>query len=187
MIMPLGEMTEEEKKEYIKAVEQFRKEKDEFFRQGPQSPLTPEQRQAFKGLKYYPVDPKYRIITKLIKLDDPEIIEIPTTGGSSQHYIKFGKITFAIDDQNCELIIFQSTHDNHLFLPFRDATAGKETYGAGRYVEVELLEDDTCIVDFNLAYNPYCAYNDNWVCPMTPFENYLNCEIKAGEKKFKEE
>ena len=180
----IQEMTEEEKQEYIKAVEQFRKEKDDFFKHHPQSPLTPEQRRAFKGLNYYPVDPKYRIVTKLERLNDSEIIEIPTTGESVQHYTKLGRIRFTIDGKECELIIFQSVQDGHLFLPFRDATAGKETYGAGRYVEVDLLDNDTCIVDFNLAYNPYCAYNDNWICPMTPFENYIDCEIRAGEKNF---
>jgi uncharacterized protein (DUF1684 family) len=108
-----------------------------------------------------------------------------TSTGDVQHYEKFGKFHFVVDGIEAELTIYQSP--NGFFLPFIDSLAGRETYPAGRYLEPEPLPGGRFIVDFNIAYNPYCAYNEMWSCPITPAENRLKVAVRAGEKLFHEE
>ena len=107
-----------------------------------------------------------------------------TSTGSEQTYVRFGKFKFTVEGQEAELTIYSGPHG--FFLPFADSLAGAETYGAGRYLEPEPLGKNKFLVDFNLAYNPYCAYNDRWSCPLTPRENRLNVAVRAGEKLFHE-
>ena len=161
---------------------EFRKQKDDIFTHDGQSPLTPEQKQAFKGLKYFPDNPELNLRVNVQEFPDKEQIEMQTTTGDIQGYERFGRFTFAVDGQPAELTIYRS--DSGWFLPFVDSLAGKETYPAGRYLEPVELEDGDFLVDFNLAYNPYCAYNDFWSCPLTPFENRLKVPIRAGEKLY---
>lgn len=175
-----------EEREYIEAVEKWRKEKDDFFKRHPQSPLTPEQKKEFTGLKYYPPDPKYRFVVKLNKFENPEIVHIITNTPQVQDYFRYAYVEFEVEGKKCRLHVYKSPGDEYLFVPFLDATSGNETYESGRYVELQHIQDDLYLLDFNFAYNPYCAYNNNWVCPITPQENRLNCPIKAGEKIFKE-
>jgi uncharacterized protein (DUF1684 family) len=108
-----------------------------------------------------------------------------TTTGDVQTYERFGRVRFPVAGEEAALTIYRN--ENGFFLPFVDALAGNETYGAGRYLEPEELPDGTLLVDFNLAYNPYCAYNENWSCPITPAENRLKVPIRAGEKVFHSE
>ncbi len=161
----------------------FRKEKDELFGTGVESPLTPEQKREFKGLKYYPEDQKYHVSAKLEKLEDREVINIKTSAGDTEPYKRYGTIKFNIMDKELTLNVYQSLDSDHLFLPFRDETNVNETYHDGRYVEVE-EEDGKIDLDFNYAYNPYCAYNDNFRCPLTPEKNTLEIGIKVGEKRY---
>ncbi len=166
-------------------LDQFRAEKDDFFRHDWQAPLLPEQRQAFTGLKYYPENPRLRIITPIEVYDDQQPVTMLTSTGSAREYVKYGQFTFHVEEEPATLQVYRDTENDSLFLPFVDATAPEETYGAGRYVEVEPLEDDKFLIDFNYAYNPYCAYNENWSCPIPPKENRLKVRIEAGEKNFK--
>ena len=99
--------------------------------------------------------------------------------------MRWAKIAFSVDGAPAELTVYKDASDDSLFLPFADATSGEETYGAGRYVEPEAQSDGNVLVDFNYAYNPYCAYNEAWACPITPSENRLRVTIRAGEKNFK--
>ncbi len=170
--------------DYKKKVLEFRRQKDQFFKSHPQSPLTPEQKAKFKGLPYFPINEKFRVKAQLKKDETHRIEFIQTNTGETREYVVVGRLHFSIDDQPCELTLYQSIDRSHYFLPFKDATNGKETYGAGRYLEVERLNENEFLLDFNYAYNPYCAYNENWVCPLVPFENHLPCRIEAGEKKF---
>ena len=160
----------------------FRKMKDDFFAQDGQSPLTTAQKKAFKGLKYFPLNPELDLVVTIVEFPDKQQVEMQTSTGDIQVYERFGKFTFTVDDQTAELTIFSS--DSGYFLPFVDNLAGKETYPAGRYLEPEPLENGRFRVDFNLAYNPYCAYNEYWSCPLTPFENRLKIPIRAGEKLY---
>ena len=160
----------------------FRAEKDEFFGGHPQSPLTRDQRKEFQGLKYYPENESMRFEAKVEEFQEKVGFEMQTSTGGVQHYERFGKFTCQVDGETVELTIYQS--ENGYFLPFVDSQAGKETYPAGRYLEPEPLPGGRFIIDFNYAYNPYCAYNDSWSCPITPAENRLKVSIRAGEKLF---
>jgi uncharacterized protein (DUF1684 family) len=162
----------------------FRAEKDDFFKSHPQSPLTREQKKDFKGLRYFPENESLRLEVKVEPLNDPNPILMQTTTGGVQEYLRYGRFKFQSDGREAELTIYQG--DNGFFLPFVDALAGAETYPAGRYLEPEPLPGDRFLVDFNLAYNPYCAYNEMWSCPITPAENRIKVSVRAGEKLFHE-
>ncbi|MCI0550773.1 MAG: DUF1684 domain-containing protein [Anaerolineae bacterium] len=150
----------------------FRKEKDSFFARHTQSPLTHVQKRTFHGLHYFPENQSLRLEVRVERFADQIEIEIPTSTGGVQRYRRYGRFNFEVDGQKAELTIYKAGHD--YFLPFVDSLAGKETYPAGRYLEIESLGADRFIVDFNLAYNPYCAYNEQWSCPLTPHENHLH-------------
>jgi len=163
-------------------LETFRAEKDAFFANHPQSPLTRQQKKAFQGLAYFPEAPGLRFEVEVERFHDQHEIQIQTSTGDVQTYSRYGKIRFQVDGQDAELTIYADHHG--FFLPFVDSEAGRETYPAGRYLEPEPLANGRFLIDFNLAYNPYCAYNESWSCPLTPFENRLNVAIRAGEKIF---
>ena len=163
-------------------ISDFRKEKDELFGTTQDSPLTNEQKSDFKGLKYFSEDPKFHVSATLEK-EDGGLIDIKTSAGDTEAYKRYGKIKFELEDKEYSLNIYKSTDSDHLFLPFRDATNKSDTYHDGRYVEAE-EEGGKIDLDLNYAYNPYCAYNGNFRCPITPKENTLDIEIKAGEKRF---
>lgn len=161
-------------------LDQFRQEKDTFFKSHPQSPLTSEQKASFNGLSYFPPETGLRFETEIEEFELQEQIEMQTSTGDIQVYTRYGRFKFTVEDQEAELTIYASHHG--FFLPFIDSLAGEETYGAGRYLEPEVLPDGNFLIDFNLAYNPYCAYNEFYSCPLTPWENRLQVAIRAGEK-----
>lgn len=165
-------------------LDSFRAEKDAFFGGHPQSPLTPEQREDFKGLMYFPENDSLRLEVMVEEIPEKPRFEMQTSTGDVQIYERFGTFKFPVDGQDAELTIYRGQHG--FFLPFVDSLAGKETYPAGRYLEPEPLPGGRFIIDFNYAYNPYCAYNEMWSCPITPAENRLKVAIRAGEKLFHE-
>jgi uncharacterized protein (DUF1684 family) len=160
----------------------FRAEKDEFFATDPHSPLTPEQKNMFEGLSYFDENLDLRLTVEVEEFEDKQEIQIQTNTGDVQTYERFGRFAFQVEGKEASLTLFRNEHG--FFLPFADALAGSETYGAGRYLEPEEQGDGEFLVDFNLAYNPYCAYNPNWSCPITPPENRLKVPIRAGEKVY---
>ena len=164
-------------------LEEFRQMKDDLFREPFQSPLSAEQRKNFQGLNYFPENAALRLELLLEKYAKPERIKMQTSTGAVQEYFKAGQIHFPIDGESVALQVYQSADGSgDYFIPFVDATAPEESYGAGRYLEPEDLGDDLLRVDFNLSYNPYCAYNSRWSCPLPPAENRLRVRIEAGEK-----
>ena len=171
---------------YIATIEAERAHKDAEFRNSPYSPLDNEARQNFGGLSYYSPQPAMQM-TLPLQHTSPEPTVIHTNTGDEQTFNKIGTVEFEIDGEKASLAIYQGEGDaeEELFAPFKDATNGAETYGAGRYLEPILLSGDKVVVDFNLAYNPYCAYSENFVCPLPPRENWLQIPIRAGEKQFK--
>ena len=169
----------------MSSLQEFRAEKDAFFGVHPQSPLTREQKRLFQGLNYFPENPALRLEVPVEVFPKQETVAIQTTGGEPQTYTRYGRFQFEVDGQAAELTLYASL--DGFFLPFVDSLSGKETYPAGRYIEVEALPGGKFLVDFNLAYNPYCAYNENWSCPLTPAENHIKIPIRAGEKVFHEE
>jgi uncharacterized protein (DUF1684 family) len=169
---------------YIANLEAQRAEKDHYFKHSPYGPI--EDRVNFTGLNYYPPDPAYRYVLPLQRADEPELLTFQTSTGDEQTYHRLGTVEFEVEGQSAQLAIYQSTDHDGLFLPFRDATSGKETYGAGRYLEPHELGDGKLLIDFNLAYNPFCAYSEAYSCPLPPFENHLTTvAIRAGERMYK--
>ena len=160
----------------------FRQAKDNFFRQSPQSPLTAKQKRSFSGLSYFPENPSLRLEIPAQTTNPTGPVEMQTSTGETKTYSRLGRLHFQVEGQDAELTIFEDP--NGLFLPFVDSLAGSATYPAGRYLEPEPLPNGCFLVDFNYAYNPYCAYSAQWSCPLTPFENRLRVAIRAGEMLF---
>jgi uncharacterized protein (DUF1684 family) len=166
-----------------------RREKDAFFGDHPRSPLPPDEQAAFEGLSYYDVAPDYRFEVSLDRFDDPEEVVVGTSTGTEQTYLAWGEFTVEIDGEEVTLVAYKAdAEEDRLWVPFRDETSGEETYGAGRYLDLEPDEHRTAdgdwILDFNQAYNPTCAYSDAYECPLAPQANWLEVSIEAGERAF---
>jgi len=164
----------------------YRARVDEFL-SGPETPLTPEERALFEGLSYYAPDPSWRLETVPDRTGAGAPAEILDNQGTPRSYRVHSRLTFRHGDDVFTLTVYQSTDNPELFLPFGDATNGEETYGAGRYVPVDVLPEGKVRVDFNRAKNPYCAYSPRWACPLVPAENRLDIAVPAGEKRYAHE
>lgn len=172
---------------YPDAVAEFRADKDEFFRAAPNSPIPAAEREAFEGLPYYPVDESLRfdeLTLEPYEGDEPVRFEIPTSDGRTRPAERAGVLRFSVDggEQRLTAYVFEGGDAANVFVPFVDATSGTETYGAGRYLDIEREEDGTYSLDFNLAYHPSCVYDMRFSCPLTPPENRLAVPIRAGER-----
>jgi uncharacterized protein (DUF1684 family) len=170
-------------------VREEREAKDEYFRTNPHSPIPPDERSSFDGLSYYPVDESYRFETVLHEHEEKESVTVGTSTGGEQEYLRWGEFRFEIDGQTVSLQAYKTeAEDDRLWVPFRDTTSGEETYGAGRYLDLEAdthrIDGERWILDFNEAYNPTCAYADQYECPLPPTENWLDVPIEAGEKAY---
>ena len=165
-------------------LDDFRASKDAFYGSSPDSPLLPEQKHNFAGLNYYPEAPGLVFEVTPEPFEEPELIDMQTSTGESARYLRWAHVSLPLTGGTVQLTVFRDPGNNSFFLPFQDGGRGVETYGAGRYVDVEALADRRLRINFNYAYNPYCAYNDGWSCPLPPVENRLNVPIRAGEKVF---
>jgi len=173
---------------YVDKIRKERTEKDHYMRTAPDSPFAGAT-QAFEGLKYFPIDPHYRINADLEQIEHPNMRLLATSDGKERRYIEYGYAAFDLDNRHNKLLILEIVDDGPdkgtLFLSFGDATSAVETYGAGRYLEIKKVPGSTSItLDFNKAYNPYCAYNDKFSCPLPPKENLMDIAINAGEKNY---
>lgn len=174
--------------DYQSFVEKDRKEKDEFMKSGEGSPFLKDTI-PFEGLKYFPVNEKYNIKAKLEPVEEKKVVLLGTSDGKEQKYLEYAYAIFDLDGVENKLLILELMDAGplrgKLFLAFADESSGIETYGAGRYLDVKKVAAATSIdLDFNLAYNPYCAYNENFSCPFPPKENLLKVAILAGEKNY---
>ena len=172
---------------YQAALEGYRKEKDAFFKTSPHSPIPEAEREAFDGLPYYPLDED--LVFEGLGLqpytgDEPTSFQIPTSDGKLRPARRAGTFTFELGGARRRLTAytFENGQSDSLFVPFLDETSGHETYGAGRYLDLEPDEDGTYAIDFNLAYHPSCVYAPQYSCPLTPAENRLATRIEAGER-----
>ena len=157
----------------------FRAAKDEFFKTDYQSPI--EDPSAFPGLRYFPPEPDF-VLKAMPIPGDEEPITVQTSDGAERQYVRTATVDLETPEGPATLTLFTTEGSHGFFVPFRDATSGIETYGAGRYLDVAADEDGSVTIDFNLAYNPYCAYSDAYSCPLPPAENWLAVAIRAGEK-----
>jgi uncharacterized protein (DUF1684 family) len=166
-----------------------RKERDRAFQSDPQSPVPVADRGTFAGLDYYPPDPNLRFRVRLNRYPRPESIRMTTNTGEVRSGLRYGFFEFPRGATTCRLQVYRiedeaASGKASLFVPFLDATTGKETYQGGRYMDLPENASGSYDLDFNLAYNPYCAYGGDFSCPVPPEENRLSVAIRAGEKKY---
>lgn len=162
------------------ALLEYRRDRDHFYKHAPTSPLPNEARDTFDGLSYFEEDHSLIFDTALDPVQPTEVA-IATTTGDERTYLRVATATVSIEGEDVTVALFSSGHES-LFLPFRDATSGSESYGAARYVDVHPKGDGTAIIDFNYAYAPYCAVSDAYSCALPPAENWLTVSIRAGER-----
>ena len=175
------------------ALAQFRRGRDHLFKSHPQSPIEPDERPEFRGLRYFPPDPAYRLRAKIEAGDGAELVI--ETGGEdgAVRYRRAGHLVFQLAGESCRLTVLSLVqYAGGLFVPFKDATSGRETYGGGRYLfdtakdtDALVLEitpgESEVVIDFNYAYNASCAYSPLWACPLAPPENFVKVPVRAGE------
>lgn len=174
------------------ALDAFRDAKDRLFATHPQSPLPADRREHFNGLSYFPHRPDLRLAAALELFDEPPERALPASASSKSPmpFLAVGRVHPVVDGRRIELTVYWlSTYGGGLFIPFRDATSGTETYGAGRYLldtvkgaDLGVTDDGRLVLDFNYAFNPSCSYDPRWACPLAPDENRLDITIEAGER-----
>ncbi len=175
----------------IQRIKEFRERRDRFFKEHPRSPLDDSQRGNFKELAYYPIDLRYRFEGKIERykyhIMNPEYYaNFLTNKGVKKRYIRYGKFRFQTNGKEFKAQLYKSPGSDHLFIPFRDRTNEDGTYEGGRYLDTEIIMPGyKTVIDFNMAYNPSCVYNEKYICIIPPEENNFDVEIKAGEKAFK--
>ncbi|HEY5687221.1 MAG TPA: DUF1684 domain-containing protein [Yeosuana sp.] len=180
-------------KEPVKGETQFQREINAEYKDATSSPLKEEDRKQFEGLDFFTYDSTYVVEAVFTRTTNELPFKMKTTTDRLPEYVKYGVLDFFLHDEIFQLNVYQNQdlkkqegYENYLFLPFSDETNGIESYGGGRYIDLRIPEGNTLIIDFNSAYNPYCAYNDKYSCPIVPRENYLRTRIEAGVKKFKD-
>ena len=181
----------ENKKRYDKNLTPFQKEMNEFFKDASISPLKEKDLKTFKGLDFFVFDSSYVVNAALTRTPDEKSFKMKTTTDKLPEYVKYGIVTFDLFGKSYSLNIYKNLeginkegYRDYLFLPFLDDTNGFESYGGGRYIDLDVTEEDNFVIDFNSAYNPYCVYDEKYSCPIVPRENYLPLEINAGVKAF---
>jgi uncharacterized protein (DUF1684 family) len=175
----------ERREEKLKA---FREKRNQFFKTDPQSPLEEADRKKFNGLSYYPINLTYAMVGTIERYPvepEPLYASLPTSKGMEKKYVKYGVFKFKVSGKAVVLRIYRPLGGMELFLPFKDKTSEKETYPHGRYLFLESMPRGKVLVDFNRAYNPFCAFNEKYTCPFAPEENTLDALIRAGEKRFR--
>ena len=170
--------------DWMALVLEDRKARDDFLRSSKDSPLPVPLRPGFKGLDYYPPDPRYRLVGDLQIYGQRRKIQVPTNAGSLVPMERFGRLVARLEGISFRLEVYRSLEEDELLALFKDSTSGKQTYSGGRYVRLTPLGNGSYLLDFNRAYNPYCAYSPDYVCPMPPPQNHLSLSIRAGERAF---
>jgi uncharacterized protein (DUF1684 family) len=177
-------------RQFIQGIEDYRERRNEFFKEHPRSPLDETQRGNFNKLAYYPIDLKYRFEGKIERYNyhimNPQYYaNFLTNKGVKKRYIRYGRFRFQLEGKDYVMELYKSPGSDHLFMPFRDKTNGDGTYKGGRYLDAEIIMPGyKIVIDFNMAYNPSCVYNEKYICIISPDENNFDMEVKAGEKMF---
>lgn len=175
---------------YVENIQKERERQFRFLRFNIDSPLEEDQKSELTSLSFYPIDMTYRVRAKMVPVEDRRMLEIPMTDGTVEKYLKHSYAEFQLDGQPLRLLLLQAAKESdkrNFFLAFADATSGAETYGGGRYINLRQDGKNSITIDFNMAYNPYCAYNPNYACPLPPRENILEIPIRVGEKDYKKD
>jgi uncharacterized protein (DUF1684 family) len=176
---------------YNDSLRTFREKYKQDFMEDERSPI--KEKENLKFIQFFEPDVSYRITANFMKADSATPFEMATLNGKSKTYVEYGTLSFFLNGKNYKLKVYQSVallakpaFKDHLFLPFTDETNGDETYGSGRYMDFSVsdIHDNKLVIDFNKAYNPYCAYSSGYSCPKPPQDNALPIKILAGEKKY---
>lgn len=180
-----------QKIDFLKEIEAYQISENNEFGTAETTILTEEDFADFKELQFYPIDLKFRVEADFVRTPDEKPFLMPTTTERLPEYVKYGEAYFVIDGDQLKLNLYQSAtpyeepgYEDYLFLPFTDLTSGDGSYGGGRFLDAKIPEGNTIVLDFNRAYNPYCAYNKKYSCPIPPKENDLLVRIEAGVKEF---
>jgi uncharacterized protein (DUF1684 family) len=182
-----GDEQNEAPADYFEQIVDYRQEKDLSFKTDNDSPM--ENKENFDGLSYFFPDLKYKVKAKVNLIENPEQISIMKSDGGATTYLKFAWAVFELNKREHKVVLLKDLkigNSSNWFLPFSDQTAGRETYSGGRYLDIKATDKDVVVLDFNLAYNPYCVYNYRYSCPLPPKENFIDTEIKAGEKIYRD-
>jgi len=165
----------------------YRHRRDHFFGDHEDSPLNAEQRAGFAGLDYFSArdDLAMNLALDESAADVGETVDIATTDGKTKSFLRAGRVRFAVEGKEVTMTVFRDSDRGSLFIPFRDASAEEDTYEVGRYLEPQSRPDGTLDIDFNYAYNPFCAYGEGWSCPVPPEENRIDVRIAAGERAYR--
>ncbi len=172
---------------YKENIEAERERQFKFLKYNLESPLTEPQREDLDSLDFYPVDMDYKVRARMVPLQNRKMLELPMTDGSVERYLRHSFAEFELKGESVRLLLLQAadeTDKRNFFLAFADDTSGRESYGGGRYLNLRQDGQQSITIDFNLAYNPYCAYNPDFACPIPPKENILDIPIRAGEKNY---
>lgn len=191
LLMFVGFLKAQEDSEILMEIKEYQTSENEKFSNPETTILDTEDFKAFKNLDFYPINLKHRIQADFIRTPNEKPFLMPTSTERLPEYVKYGEIHFTIDNTKLKLNLYQSTtpyekagYENTLFLPFTDLTSGDGSYGGGRFMDVQIPLGNMMIIDFNFAYNPYCAYSHRYSCPIPPKENDLLIRIEAGAKEF---
>lgn len=171
----------------LKETLSFQKDQDEHYLNKETSPLTKKERRKFKGHRFYTYDAEFCVQASFDRIENGDTVIMKTSANTEKVYIEYARVKFLIGADSCSMIVYQNVklsqmneYKDYLFLPFKDATSGTDSYGGGRYLDLHIPEGNTITLNFNLAYNPYCAYTAGYYCPIPPAENTLKVAIRAG-------
>ncbi len=190
--LALEHTTVSDSTEVVQSVLDFRKKLNNEFKDAKTSPLTARDLKNFQSLEFFPMDTTLRIVAKFEETPNELPFFMPTTTERLPEYRSYGVALFELNGKQFRLTLYRNQqlkleeeYKNYLFLPFTDLTNGELTYGGGRYIDLSIPDGNEIVIDFNKAYNPYCAYNKKYSCPKVPAENNMDIEIRAGVMAFK--
>jgi uncharacterized protein (DUF1684 family) len=174
---------QENTEEHIKFIYAERAKKKGYLKQNSESPFVKSGKEMGE-LSYFPIDSKYKVTTKVERIEKRQLVMVANSDGSAARYLKYAWLHFKIDDEELKLVVLKQQFGIGYFLGFTDVTSGEDSYGGGRYLDISEIKGDRVTLDFNLAYNPYCAYSAEFQCPLPPKENDLGVAIESGEKDY---
>lgn len=161
-----------------------RANKEEYLRVNSESPFVKDNMEM-RDLSYFPIDAKYKVTAKVERIDKRQQVMVANSDGSATSYLKYAWLHFRLNDEDLKLVVLKRQFGVGYFLGFTDLTSGEDSYGGGRYLDIAEIKGDRVTLDFNLAYNPYCAYSASFQCPFPPKENHLDVDVEAGEKDYR--
>ncbi len=189
LFISCGDKHSPDEKKYVQEVQQYRQEKNDYMRNNPESPFNQDSTIKFEPLNYYPVDPAFVFKSRLYEYPQKDTITVFGTKGEERKAVRYGYVNFEYSNQPHKINVYKGTTtrgETYFSIWFTDRTTGDETYGVGRYIDFDINPDSNYVytVDFNLAYNPYCAYSARYSCAIPTKEDHLDLAVTAGEKKF---